>query len=146
MNAIGNVEGYEILPAWVRKWGCWFYKKHAQKLDSRDDYWQTVSLVWLNCKDKLNPNMKPEHYFIRAMVREFITCGKKRYRATVLLKAFSELHEETIEEPCIDDMLGMIKTSEKRPALPESLRELDYGIFDRVEGEVDHLLKESDNV
>jgi hypothetical protein len=46
----------------------------------------------------------------------------------------------------IDDILGMQKTSEKRPAIPESLRELDYGLLDRVEGEIDHLLKENDNV
>jgi len=141
-----SVTGYEVLPAWVRKWGCWFYKKHAQKLDSRDDYWQTVALVWLNCKDKLDPSKKPENYFIRAMVREFITCGEKRYKATVLLKAFTDIHEDNSDEMCIDDILGMEKPSDRRPSIPESLRELDYGLLDRVEGEIDLLLKEVDHV
>ena len=141
-----SVTGYEILPQWVRKWGCWFYKKHAQKLDSRDDYWQTVALVWLHCKDKIDPSKKPEHYFIRAMVREFISCGEKRYKATVLLKSFSDIHEDNSDEMCIDDVLGMEKPSERRPSIPESLRELDYGLIDRVEGEIDHLLKETGHV
>ena len=141
-----SVTGYEILPAWVKKWGCWFYKKHAQKLDSRDDYWQTVTLVWLNCRDKLDPSKKPEHYFIRAMVREFLSCGKKRYRATVLLKTFTDICEDADGYSLIDDALSLERPSEKRPSIPESLRKLDYNLVDRVEGEIDLLLKETEDV
>jgi hypothetical protein len=80
------------------------------------------------------------------MVREFISCGEKRYKATILLKSFSDIHEENSDEMSIDDILGMEKPSEKRPSIPESLRELDYGLLDRVEGEIDLLLKEVDHV
>jgi hypothetical protein len=80
------------------------------------------------------------------MVREFLSCGEKRYRATVLLKAFSDIYESTGEDSSIDDVLGLEKPGDRRPSLPESLKKLDYSLPERVEEEIDSLVKENSYV